>query len=102
MRMTNRKAGINLLSIGVEEGEKPYCYFLGFSDEDAKQHNDAKCYFEKMRDGFRRVRQMIGSHFRVLCVSRDDYDEIRLGFSSTMEFALEQQEQAIRVEMKIN
>lgn len=65
----------------LTKGKSRYCYFLGFSDEDVKQHSDAKRYFEKMRDSFRRARQRTGRYFRVLCVSRDHYDEIRLGFS---------------------
>lgn len=66
--------------IKLTKGNSRYCYFLGFSDEDIKQYDDVKHYFERMRDGFRRARQTTGRRFRVLCVSRDDYDEIRFGF----------------------
>ena len=66
--------------IKLTKGKNRYCYFLGFSDEDMKQYVDVQRYFERMREGFRRARQTTGRRFRVLCVSRDDYDEIRLGF----------------------
>jgi hypothetical protein len=68
--------------VKLTNGKSRYCYFLGFSDEDIKQNTDARRYFEKMRDSFRRARQVIGRRLRVLCVSRDGYDEIRIGFSS--------------------
>jgi hypothetical protein len=66
--------------IKLTKGSSRYCYFLGFSDEDIKKHGEVKHCFEKMREGFRRARQTTGHRLRVLCVSRDNYDEIRLGF----------------------
>jgi len=66
--------------IKLTKGSSRYCYFLGFSDEDIKQYDEVKRYFERMREGFKRVRKTTGRRFRVLCVSRDDYDEIKLGF----------------------
>lgn len=62
-------------------GRSQYGYFLAFSDEDVKEHSDCQQYFEKMRVSFERLRREIGSRLRVLCVSRDNYDPVRLGFA---------------------
>lgn len=62
-------------------GQNRYCYFLAFSDEDIKDKKACLTRFEGMRIGFERVREKVGSRFRVLCASKDGC-EIKLGFST--------------------
>jgi len=63
-------------------GQNRYCYFLVFCDKDIKEATKlCQTRFEAMRLGFKKVREEEGSHFRVLCASKDGC-EIKLGFST--------------------